>query len=142
MWLFLPNLLAGRLGATTRLMGLLSLAGAVGIGLTPGDKYPVGHAVVIGMAAVPALGALVLTCVGTWRGREAFSRVYALATSAMLAVVLAHFSQYVAHFWMGMEWTPVAPAMQKIAIICGLVWVGWSGLLIGRAAMKNGDRLP
>lgn len=137
LWWFLPRILGPRpLAMVVRVLGMISLAGSIGIGLTPGDRYFVAHTVANGLAAVPAVTALALT---TWLivtgaaahgGARRFSPAYAALTLLLLTALGIHFCQYVAHFWLGMDWPPAAPAMQKIAMISALVWISWSAVLV------------
>ncbi len=145
LWVFLPVVLGGvRLARAARVLGLLSLVGGAGIALTPGDRYPTGHVIAIGLAAVPALLALTLTCIcvlaplartapATTARHRLAPRAYAAATVLLLALVLIHFGQYVACFWLGLAWTPAAPTMQKLAMMWALVWIAFSALRIGAA---------
>ncbi len=141
MFLALPALMPNcpRTGRLARGAGLVSLAGMVGVAVTPTDVYPLAHMVTIGLAAVPALAAASLCLTGMWRDR-ACPRFLALATTIMLVSAVAHFSQYVHHFWLGGNWTPACTAAQKVLAICVLGWVALVGAaLLGRFVPRTPD---
>jgi len=140
LWLVLPRLFPDRrrLGAAVRVLGMLSLGGIVGLGLTPADKYHVGHAVANGFAAVPGLAAYLLSCWGMVFTQKTNAkhcpRWLPVVGGVLLIVAMVHFGQYVAHFWLGFAWPPAAPACQRLAFLAGLAWiVPTAGVIFRRA---------
>lgn len=135
----LPGLLAPRprLRLAVRWLGMLSVGGAVGVGLTPADTMGFRHTVAIGCAAVPGVTAMALGCWGLV-ANPARSVAYRTMTAVFLLLAATHFSQYVWHFWLGFEWTWVSTSTQKFAIMSGLVWMGWTAVLVKKGL---GDRV-
>jgi len=124
LWLILPRTFPSRrkIGMIVRVAGMLSLAGMLGVGLTPADRYVFLHSFAIGCAAIPGIPALLLAVTGMFADRQC-PRVYAIGSAVFLVIVGIHFTQYVQHFWLGYPWTPAAPICQKIAVTVGLVWM-------------------
>ncbi len=123
-WLRTPDLLPRwkRLVRWVRLLGLLSVGGMLATALTPADTQEFAHMAAIGLASVPGLlGAVLLT--GGSLLDPAAPRWLGIGALTVLASAGVHFSQYVHHFWLGGEWTPAAPTMQKIFAICVIVWL-------------------
>lgn len=138
MWQVLPALFPDRqpLGRGVRVLGMLSLLGMIGLGLTPADRHPVGHAVANGMAAVPGLVAFLLACWGLSDSPRC-PRVLFLLSLVFLSFGGVHFGQYVAHFWMGRAWLPSAPLMQRLAFLAGMAWMLLATGTLWREAKKN-----
>lgn len=108
-----------RLGRAVRVCGIFSVLGTFGVALTPADVTPLGHALAIGLAAVPALVAMVALVVGTWR-EVGCPRWLAAWATAVLLLAAIHFGQYAHYYWLGGQWTPAAPAVQKLLALTGL----------------------
>ncbi|MBN1943305.1 MAG: hypothetical protein JW849_08430 [Phycisphaerae bacterium] len=139
LWLILPRLFPDRrrIGLLVRVLGMLSLGGMMGIGLTPTDQYPSAHAVANGLASVPGLAAYLLACWAMFFSKYC-PRILTAVSLVLLALGLIHFGQYVAHFWLGRAWTPEAPAVQRLAFLAGIAWmVLTAGFLWRRAEKKS-----
>ncbi len=138
LWLILPGLFPDcpRIGLLMRVFGIASLAGMVGLAFTPADEAPIAHAVANGLAAVPGLTAAVLACLGMARSKQS-PRFLLVLGGVFLIVALIHFGQYVGHFWLGCDWTPAAPAIQRVAFLLGLLWIVLAcGVLLRRAKLR------
>ncbi len=131
LWWLLPNAFPThrRTGCVVRCLGAISIVGMIGVGLTPSDRHLTLHAAAIGLAAVPGLGAYVLSCWAMLQDRTA-PRSYVVYSLVFLALAMVHFAQYVGHFWLGRPWTPTCPAVQKIAVSAGWVWMLVTALLV------------
>lgn len=142
LWLAVPRMLSSRpLRRVVTILGLLSVIGMVGVAMTPGDRYPTGHTIAIGMGAVPGLLAFVLLCVGVTAGAKRAAvlpaRLYAIWCWLTLAIAMVHFGQHVTTFWLGWTWQPWFPATQKIATIVTLVWLLWTAIRIPTAPRQG-----
>ncbi len=136
LWLVLPTLFPARrrIGGAVTVLGLISVAGMIGIPLTPSDIRVAGHMIAIGVAAVPGLTAAVLSLIGMAVDASC-PRRYPWMTAAMLIPGGAHFAQYALHFWFGWRWTPAAPLMQKIAVAFALAWL--TAVALGTLSRKR-----
>lgn len=134
-WLILPRLFSDRprLGQVVRVLGVVSLGGMIALGFTPTDKHPFAHAVANGAAAAPAISAFLLAGVGMFLSKQC-PRPFVLASALLLVLAMIHFGQYIAHFWLGLAWTPEAPAAQKLAFLVGLAWMVLTAVWIWRRA--------
>ncbi len=124
LWLILPRTFPSRrrIGMVVRIAGMLSLAGMLGVGLTPADRYVFLHSLAIGCASIPGIPALLLAVIGMISDGKC-PRVYTIGSIVFLVIAIIHFTQYVQHFWLGYPWTPIDPICQKIAVTIGLSWM-------------------
>ncbi len=124
MWMILPGLFASqrRNGLAVRILGGTYAAGMVAVAATPTDTMHWWHMSYIGVMAVAGVTGLMLCCAGMARERS-LPKQYALGTMVVLALGSLHFLQYAYHFWFGGPWTPMAPLVQKLLLLCSLAWI-------------------
>jgi hypothetical protein len=123
-WLELPRLLGARsrIAPLARALGLLSVAGVVGVVLLPSDRFGAIHGLAVVVAAVPGLLASFLAVLGLARHEEA-PRVAAAVGAAWLGFAAVDFVFYARHLAAGNEGSPLLPAAQKVALVCLMAWM-------------------
>lgn len=123
-WWIVPRLFGTlpRLGRAVRVLGLISLAGIVGVGLMPSSRFGWLHGVAVVIAGVPGLSAAVLAVVALTRA-EARPRTAAALGGAMLVFALTDFSLYTRTMIAGGPGPLVLPVSQKIALLLLLMWM-------------------
>lgn len=125
VWMLLPGLFgqerrARRLGRAATVLGVVSFHGGMLLAMGLLTRSGGAHTAGIAMGAGPGLAALALACVGLWTAQR---RGLALWSAALLAIGLYHFGQFVAHFGLGVTWTPAGPAVQRVATLWALSWM-------------------
>lgn len=118
-----------------RCLGVLAMAGAVGVGLTPADTMEAYHSAAIGSAAVPGLIAMVMAVWGIFRGRGGLE--YKTMTALFLTFAIVHFIQYVRQLWLGHPWMQTTPMVQKLTIILAMAWFSWTAVRALRGGQKE-----
>ncbi|MFP4052458.1 MAG: hypothetical protein ACLFV7_01175 [Phycisphaerae bacterium] len=138
-WWMLPTVAPNhrRLKWFVRACGMLCVAGAVGVALTPADVSGIWHGVTIGIAAVPGMVGIVTLVAATWRDAGC-PRWIALWGTTVLVSAGVHFTQYVHHFWLGGSWTKAAPTVQKIFASLAM---GYLLAVSSRALGRRGARM-
>ena len=134
-WLLLPRLFPNhpKLGRLIRIGGAISIAGMVGVGLTPSNQFPYLHLLTIGVAGVPGLSSLVVAIWAMGRDR-ACPRSLAYAIHIFAAVALFAFGMFIRHFAFDYPWSQLDVVAEKWAFHLGLPLIVWCMLLIYKRA--------
>ncbi len=138
-WLDVPRLFAPRQrlsGAAVRYLGLLSVAATIAVVFMPSERFGALHGMMVIVAGIPGLTAAGLAVRGLALG-EPRPRVAAFLGGSMLGFALADFVLYVSH-WVGhTEGTPVVAAIQKVALMLLLTWMGVVAIRVRRRALAG-----
>ncbi|MCG5056214.1 MAG: hypothetical protein KA712_24980 [Myxococcales bacterium] len=136
-WTLAPALMPGRpwLGRACAMFGVLSSVGLVAVALTPSDRLPRLHTLAIVLATAPGLLAALSVVGGRLAEPGASWALRALGGAALLAVA-ATSALFVIHTWFAGGYLRALPAMQRVAAILTVAWVGstTARLLAGEAA--------
>lgn len=117
-----------RLGMTVRIAGALASAGGVGIVLVPSYKYgALLHGVMVLTAAVPGLTAAIGATAGLWLTERPAGLTRHLAAVTMLLAALAA-AIFVRQLMLGTETTFGLAALQKLAVVTAIAWMGLTAL--------------
>lgn len=122
LWLALPRFLpaAPRSARVARGLGIASLAAMAGVAASPGGTS--AHGIAILAACGPAFPAILLALRAQALRPE--TRGAAWLGLAMLAVSVGNFVQYAREQWFAVPAWDGLPAVQKVATILIVVWVG------------------
>jgi len=142
-WLLLPRLMPShpKLGRLIRIGGAISIAGMVGVGLTPSNQFPYLHLLTIGVAGVPGLSSLVVAIWAMGRDR-ACPRSLAYAIHIFAAVALFAFGMFIRHFAFDYPWSQLDVVAEKWAFHLGLPLIRWCMALIYKRAQTSTNDAP
>lgn len=134
LFLSAPALFAHRprLARLAQAAGALAGLGLLAVTLMPSSSFGRLHAVVVFLAAAPAVVAALAVVVGLFAG-EPRPRVAAGVGSVTLVVALADLLLFARHVALRDGCTPWVPGLQKVALLLLLVWVAVVGVRV-RAA--------
>ena len=119
----IPNLRI--IARAAQVLGLAAIGGMIGTAIAPTGSDSNIHTITIGLAAVPAVAAVALLGVGMFIDRACPKRL-AVAAVVMFVPVVAHFAQYVHHFWLNGPWTPACTTVQKFMALAVLGWLAFA----------------
>ncbi len=114
-------LAAGPRARTVRVLGICSVLGAAAVTLMPSERFGSMHGVAVMAAASTGLAAAVLAAVGQLRAGERVAGALGLAVLASAGIDLV---LYVRTFASGGPGPLALPALQKVALLLLLTWMG------------------
>jgi len=114
--------LVGGAGARgVRVLGIASVLGTAAVTLMPSDRFGSVHGMAVMVAATTGLAAAVLAAVGQLRAGD---RVAGLLGLLVLGAGGVDFALYVQTFGSGGPGPLALPAVQKVALLLLLAWMG------------------
>jgi len=121
-WLLSQRLSStARLATGVRVLGTVTVPGALSVVLLPSDRFSCLHGVAVVAAGFPGLGAALLATVGLVR--EKSSRIVTTVAIATLAVAAVDFSIYVDELITRGPPRLLVPVLERIATILLVVWM-------------------
>lgn len=124
-WTLGPWLMPSRvwLGRLCTLAGLLSSLGLIAVALTPSDRLPRLHTAAIVLATAPGLVAAFAVVTGHLLEPHTPLPLRVVGVVALLSVV-ATSAVFVVHTFMGGGYLRALPALQRLAAIGTVIWLG------------------
>jgi hypothetical protein len=124
-WWLVSRLFADRprLGRAVRFSGVAGVAGALGVGIMPSDRFGEGHTMAVVVGGVPGLVAAGLALAGLasrWRS----ARAAALIGAATVLVSSADFVLYLGTLGQAGGGLPVIAVLERMSILLVLTWMG------------------
>ena len=114
-------LAAGPRARAVRVLGLCSVVGTAAVTLMPSERFGSMHGVAVMVAASTGLAAAVLAAVGQLRAGDRVAGSLGLAVLAFAGIDLV---LYVRTFASGGPGPLALPALQKVALLLLLTWMG------------------
>ena len=124
-WTLSPALMPSHLalGRACVVAGLFSSAGLMAVALTPSDRLPTLHTLAIVLATAPGLVAGLAVVFGRLAEPGTGNALIVLG-ALMLVAVAATSALFVVHTWFNGGFGRALPAMQRVAAILTVLWVG------------------
>jgi hypothetical protein len=138
LWWTLPRLFPSfrRTGAAVRVLGVVSVAGAVATGLMPSDRFGSWHAVAIAAGAFPGLAAAGVAAVALLFS-DGVGHAVRLTGVVTVAVSAVDFTLYARQELTGGAGPMAVAVLERVSILLVLAWmcvVAWEAAPVARRA--------
>lgn len=136
-WVVVGRLLEPRRWARwVVVLGWLSGAAVVVVGLAPSDRFPTLHPAAVAAAGSAFAAAVVGASIGLWQRGRGLRRATWLVF-LLLPLTAINLVQYAGQVYSDAGYAPWLPGAQKLATLCVALWVGTVSALALRSAQQR-----